>query len=97
MKQILKVTYTHALFPLCFVSRMKIDIHFSLIAAAVTYIMWKSVGEDKMKKIEGKKIDDDDFKKRKGYWRVDCQSASKGKLDHFVKFIITGIKCSHTG
>ena len=60
------------------VSRMKIDIHFSLIAAAVTYIMWKSVGEDKIKKMEGKKLDDDDFKKRKGYWRVDCQSASKG-------------------
>ena len=65
--------------PLLFVSRMKIDIHFSLIAAAVTYIMWKSVGEDKIKKMEGKKLDDDDFKKRKGYWRVDCQSASKGK------------------
>ena len=60
------------------VSRMKIDIHFSLIAAAVTYIMWKSVGEDKIKKMEGKKLDDDDHKKRKGYWRVDCQSASKG-------------------
>ena len=58
---------------------MKIDIHFSLIAAAVTYIMWKSVGEDKIKKMEGKKLDDDDFKKRKGYWRVDCQSANKGK------------------
>lgn len=57
---------------------MKIDIHFSLIAAAVTYIMWKSVGEDKIKKMEGKKLEDDDFKKRKGYWRVDCQSASKG-------------------
>ena len=65
---------------------MKIDIHFSLIAAAVTYIMWKSVGEDKMKKIEGKKIDDDDFKKRKGYWRVDCQSASKGKKKLLAKF-----------
>ena len=58
---------------------MKIDIHFSLIAAAVTYIMWMSVGEDKIKKMEGKKIEDDDHKKRKGYWRVDCQSASKGK------------------
>ena len=58
---------------------MKIDIHFSLIAAAVTYVMWQSVGEDKIKKMEGKKLDDDDSsKKRKGYWRVDCQSASKG-------------------
>jgi len=53
-------------------------VEYSLIAAAVTYIMWKSVGEDKIKKMEGKKLDDDDFKKRKGYWRVDCQSASKG-------------------
>ena len=67
----------HSLHP-NFVSRMKIDIHFSLIAAAVTYIMWMSVGEDKIKKMEGKKIEDEDFKKRKGYWRVDCQSASKG-------------------
>ena len=66
------------------VSRMKIDIHFSLIAAAVTYIMWKSVGEDKIKKMEGKKLDDDDFKKRKGYWRVDCQSASKGTYCNFI-------------
>ena len=66
------------------VSRMKIDIHFSLIAAAVTYIMWKSVGEDKIKKMEGKKLDDDDFKKRKGYWRVDCQSASKGTHYNFI-------------
>ena len=58
---------------------MKIDIHFSLIAAAVTYIMWQSVGEDKIKKMEGKKLEDEDsMKKRKGYWRVDCQSASKG-------------------
>ena len=73
-------TLSHALpfLPHAFVCRMKIDIHFSLIAAAVTYIMWKSVGEDKIKKMEGKKLDDDDFKKRKGYWRVDCQSASKG-------------------
>lgn len=54
-------------------------VEYSLIAAAVTYIMWKSVGEDKIKKMEGKKIDDDvGGKKRRGYWRVDCQSASKG-------------------
>ena len=53
------------------VSRMKIDIHFSLIAAAVTYIMWKRVGEDKSKEMEGKKLDEDDHKERKGYWRED--------------------------
>ena len=70
------------------VSRMKIDIHFSLIAAAVTYIMWKSVGEDKIKKMEGKKLDDDDHKKRKGYWRVDCQSASKGFIRFMLKILI---------
>ena len=46
----------HSLHP-NFVSRMKIDIHFSLIAAAVTYIMWMSVGEDKIKKMEGKVSD----------------------------------------
>merc|ERR1719145_426582 len=67
------------LFPFIVEYRIKIDIHFSLIAAAVTYIMWQSVGEDKIKKMEGKKLDDEDSaKKRKGYWRVDCQSASKG-------------------
>jgi hypothetical protein len=43
------------------------------------------VGNDKIQKMEGKRIkseDDDngtlDPKKRRGYWRVDCQSASKG-------------------
>ena len=77
------------------VSRMKIDIHFSLIAAAVTYIMWKSVGEDKIKKMEGKKLDDDDFKKRKGYWRVDCQSASKGTYCNFMSLCCLAQVC-HT-
>ena len=57
--------------------------------------MWRSVGEDKIKKMEGKKIDEvgsigssvsfllltlqePNGKKRRGYLRVDCQSASKG-------------------
>ena len=72
-------TFSRLLLAHSFLSRMKIDIHFSLIAAAVTYIMWQSVGEDKIKKMEGKKLEDEDsMKKRKGYWRVDCQSASKG-------------------
>merc|ERR1719433_1479304 len=54
-------------------------VEYSLIAAAVTYIMWRSVGEDKIKKMEGKKIDEEPSgKKRRGYLRVDCQSASKG-------------------
>ena len=61
--------------------RIKIELHFSLIAAAVTYIMWKNVGNDKIQKMEGKKfpkeVDQIDSKKRR-YWRVDCQSASKG-------------------
>ena len=61
-----------------------------MIAAAVTYIMWKHVGNDKIPKVEGKRkkmndgddgFDSDgtlDPKKRRGYWRVDCQGASKG-------------------
>merc|ERR1712223_1644732 len=57
-------------------------VEYSLIAAAVTYIMWKNVGNDKIQKMEGKRmpkdIDQIDSKKRRGYWRVDCQSASKG-------------------
>ena len=50
--------------------------------------MWKHVGKDKIQKVEKrKKIHrDEDFdsdgtldpKKRLGYWRVDCQGASKG-------------------
>ena len=73
---------------------MKIDIHFSLIAAAVTYIMWKSVGEDKIKKMEGKRLDDEDSsKKRKGYWRVDCQSASKGGQPDINKMTQTSLCC----
>ena len=67
-------------------SRIKIELHFSLIAAAVTYIMWKNVGNDKIQKMEGggKKLKSADSnvrmdpKKQRGYWRVDCQSASKG-------------------
>ena len=43
--------------------------------------MWKNVGNDKIQKMEGKKfpkeVDQIDSKKRR-YWRVDCQSASKG-------------------
>ena len=75
------------------VHRIKIELHFSLIAAAVTYIMWKNVGNDKIQKVEGKRFLDDGMhssdgggsrgtldpkKRRSGYWRVDCQSASKG-------------------
>ena len=44
--------------------------------------MWKNVGQEKIQRIEGKHIKEDpnamDSKKRRGYWRVDCQSASKG-------------------
>ena len=50
--------HSHRLTVFHFHRRIKIDIHFSLIAAAVTYIMWRSVGEDKIKKMEGKKIDE---------------------------------------
>eukprot|EP00095_Tigriopus_kingsejongensis_P005021 maker-scaffold139_size317827-snap-gene-2.23 protein:Tk05021 transcript:maker-scaffold139_size317827-snap-gene-2.23-mRNA-1 annotation:"hypothetical protein DAPPUDRAFT_301543" len=34
-------------------------IEYSLIAAAVTYIMWKNVGNDKIQRVEGKKIKED--------------------------------------
>ena len=54
--------------------------------------MWKNVGNDKIQKVEGKRFLDDGLhsdgsgsrgtldpkKRRSGYWRVDCQSASKG-------------------
>ena len=51
----------------CF--RMNLAIHFSLIAAAVTYVMWKNVGNDKMaalgsvrNKLKSKKDLDDENK-----------------------------------
>jgi hypothetical protein len=53
--------------------------------------MWKNVGNDKIPKVENIKrkkmhLGEDGFesdgtldpKKRRGYWRVDCQGASKG-------------------
>jgi len=77
------------LFPFIVEYRIKIELHFSLIAAAVTYIMWKHVGEDHMdERIREKKITQKINGKGgltgggtlllRGHWRVDCQSASKG-------------------
>ncbi|XP_023321227.1 uncharacterized protein LOC111695966 [Eurytemora carolleeae] len=62
----------------------KFIVEYSLIAAAVTYIMWRSVGQDKMSKTEGKKMEDEDTAKKRKYWRVDCQSASKVLIIFFV-------------
>ncbi|ROT73175.1 hypothetical protein C7M84_008403 [Penaeus vannamei] len=60
-------------------------VEYSLIAAAVTYIMWCNVGKEKMKKLGhlGKAAVEDSATLdkrgvRKGYWKVDCRSASKG-------------------
>ncbi|KAK8730623.1 hypothetical protein OTU49_007842, partial [Cherax quadricarinatus] len=60
-------------------------VQYSLIAAAVTYIMWCNVGKEKLKKLShlGKAGMDtsttlDKRGVRKGYWKVDCRSASKG-------------------
>ena len=87
------------LFPFIVEYRIKIELHFSLIAAAVTYIMWKHVGDDhinsanttdanaekKLKELDAAaaaaNVGPNGTKKRgsaTGYWRVDCQSASKG-------------------
>ncbi|XP_043199848.1 proton channel OtopLc-like isoform X2 [Amphibalanus amphitrite] len=55
-------------------------VEYSLIAAAVTYIMWKSVGRERSKQAETKKADSDstlDSRRRK-QWRTDCRAASKG-------------------
>ncbi|XP_069191181.1 proton channel OtopLc [Procambarus clarkii] len=60
-------------------------VQYSLIAAAVTYIMWCNVGKEKLKKLGrlGKTGMEDSATLdkrcvRKGYWKVDCRSASKG-------------------
>ncbi|XP_066957836.1 uncharacterized protein [Macrobrachium rosenbergii] len=60
-------------------------VEYSLIAAAVTYIMWCNVGKERLKKLGqlGKSSSDDSTtldkrNVRKGYWKVDCRSASKG-------------------
>jgi len=73
------------LFPFIVEYRIKIELHFSLIAAAVTYIMWKHVGEKSGKEgdslMEKKALEKKDLKGtllRPGHWRVDCQAASKG-------------------
>ncbi len=81
------------LFPFIVEYRIKIELHFSLIAAAVTYIMWKHVGDDhinsggtsssaaekKLKELNsGASVSGGKKRGSAGYWRVDCQSASKG-------------------
>ncbi|XP_042873665.1 proton channel OtopLc-like isoform X1 [Penaeus japonicus] len=60
-------------------------VEYSLIAAAVTYIMWCNVGKEKLKKLghlgkasPGDSATLDKRGVRKGYWKVDCRSASKG-------------------
>ncbi|XP_037087799.1 proton channel OtopLc-like [Pollicipes pollicipes] len=55
-------------------------VEYSLIAAAVTYIMWTSVGRERSKQSETKKLDEGstlDARRRK-QWRTDCRAASKG-------------------
>ncbi|XP_071527937.1 LOW QUALITY PROTEIN: uncharacterized protein [Panulirus ornatus] len=60
-------------------------VQYSLIAAAVTYIMWRNVGKEKLRKLAhlGKSAMEDTATLdkrgvRKGHWKVDCRSASKG-------------------
>ncbi|KAA0203178.1 hypothetical protein HAZT_HAZT001214 [Hyalella azteca] len=55
----------------------------SLIAAAVTYIMWRNVGKEHIKSFSNlsKAILEETLHEkrgRKGHWKVDCRSASKG-------------------
>ena len=44
---------------------MNLAIHFSLIAAAVTYVMWKSVGTDKMSAMLGDQASRSKLKSKK--------------------------------
>lgn len=58
-------------------------IEYSLIAAAVTYIMWRNVGKEHLRSLShlSKTILEDTLHEkrgRKGHWKVDCRSASKG-------------------
>ncbi|XP_063853521.1 proton channel OtopLc-like, partial [Scylla paramamosain] len=59
-------------------------VQYSLIAAAVTYVMWCNVGKERLKKLTQNKPEMEDSTTldkrgvRKGYWKVDCRSASKG-------------------
>ena len=76
----------------CIDYRLKLELHFSLIAAAVAYILWRSVGESKKSGIFQSRLhkqlsvaDRSGLngsgtldQRRKGNWRVDCQGASKG-------------------
>uniref|UniRef100_A0A6A7FY28 Otopetrin-2-like n=1 Tax=Hirondellea gigas TaxID=1518452 RepID=A0A6A7FY28_9CRUS len=58
-------------------------IEYSLIAAAVTYIMWRNVGKEHMRSLShlSKTFLEETMhekRARKGHWKVDCRSASKG-------------------
>ncbi|KAF2367956.1 Otopetrin [Trinorchestia longiramus] len=58
-------------------------IEYSLIAAAVTYIMWRNVGKERIRSLSNlsKTILEETLHEkrgRKGHWKVDCRSASKG-------------------
>jgi len=80
------------LFPFLVEYKLKLELHFSLIAAAVAYILWRSVGESKKSGIFQSRLhkqlsvaDRSGLngsgtldQRRKGNWRVDCQGASKG-------------------
>ncbi|XP_032795796.2 proton channel OtopLc isoform X1 [Daphnia magna] len=78
------------LFPFLVEYKLKLELHFSLIAAAVAYIMWRSVGQLKKNGVFQSRlhkqltsVPDDinntlDPHRPKGHWRVDCQGASKG-------------------
>jgi hypothetical protein len=65
---------------------MKVEIHFSLIAAAVTYVMWKNVGKAKAKRDLGMKalISDDDTldARKRGHFRVNIFYLFQSKSRH---------------
>lgn len=75
--------------------RLKLELHFSLIAAAVAYVMWRSVGklkkngeyQSRLHKHIATDIHTLDHHRPKSYWRVDCQSASKGLFLGLLSFV----------
>lgn len=55
--------------------RMKLELHFTLIAASLSYVLWKSVG----RKVNVPKIYNGDMEKIKGKsTEISCEGTSKG-------------------
>ncbi|KAK2717898.1 proton channel OtopLc-like isoform X1 [Artemia franciscana] len=79
------------LFPFLVEYKLKIEVHFGLIAAVAMYVIWRSVGS--RSKSEKRPSDTDSVsgesipRSVKQKWRVDCQSSSIGLFIGLLCFV----------